>query len=534
MAILKAMKDHIIKNIRETLVRLQGEDQLPSFDIPENIMVEPPKSPEFGEYASNISLVLAKEVKQNPLELATLLAGALSGESYSVEAVAPGYLNFTLSEKVLTETLQKILKEKGQFGAPEEPRGKKINNEFISANPTGPLHIGNGRGGYFGDSLTKLLRKMGNEVTSEYYINDGGEQVVKLGHSVLKDEEGVYGGEYIDSLHQQIGKNGGSVEEIGKQAVQIILEESIKKTVIENMGIIFDAWTSERAILDAGLPLRAIEILTKRGHTYEAEGALWLRTTDLGDDKDRVLRKANGSLTYFASDAGHILTYVEQGVEVILETFGADHHGYTKRFEAVARALGFTGEVHFTLMQMVKLEKEGLPVRMSKRAGNTVTMDDLIERVGSDVARMFFLLYSPDTHMTFDLGLAEEHSQKNPVFYVQYAHARMASILEKAKEHSLKPKLSEQFTHPKERELARELYLFPEFLDRAASDYAPHRLPQYALRLADLFHSFYGAVQVIDGDNKERSENRLTLVLATQIVLAETLRLIGVSAPEKM
>jgi arginyl-tRNA synthetase len=528
------MKEVIAHNIRAILMTLQKEGSLPIFEISKNIAVEPPKTPEFGEYTSPIALTLAGTAQKNPLEIATLLAGKLTGADYAVEAVAPGHLNFTLTDKVLTEVLQKIQKEQGGYGVPAVLQKKIINNEFISANPTGPLHVGNGRGGYFGDSLTRLLRKMGHEVKSEYYVNDGGEQITKLGHSVLKDEEAVYGGEYIEELHVQLGKSGESPEAVGEKAAQALLEESIKKTVGENMGIVMDAWTSERAILESGKVIQALDILSKNGHTYEAEGALWLRTTDFGDDKDRVLKKSDGSYTYFASDAGHILGYREDKVEIILETFGADHHGYTKRFEAVARALGFTGEIHFTLMQLVKLEKDGAPVRMSKRAGNTVTMDDLIERVGRDVTRFFFLMYSPDTHMTFDLGLAEERSQKNPVFYVQYAHARMASIMRKAEELGWAAKPQGQFTHPKERALARELYLFPEFLARAARDYAPHRLAQYAIGLADIFHSFYGAAKVLEEDNKEQSEHRLALVYATQIVLAEALRLVGVSAPEEM
>lgn len=528
MAILWAMKNQIQKDIEGAIQGLNLGD----FELPV-ISVEEPKSLNFGEYTSNIALVLAGLAKRNPVELANILAEALKNDAYTVSAAAPGYLNFRLNDSVLTERLSLILESQGEYGAPEKPGGKKINNEFISANPTGPLHMGNGRGGYFGDSLTRILRKGGHQVTSEYYVNDGGEQVVKLGHSVLQDDEAVYGGEYIQELHARIGKNG-TPESVGQEAANIILEESIKKTVTENMGITYDAWTSERALLESGIVEKALTLLEERGHTFEADGALWLRTSSFGDDKDRVLKKSDGSYTYFASDAGHILSYIENGVEVILETFGADHHGYTKRFEAVARALGYTGEIHFTLMQLVKLEKDGEPVRMSKRSGNVVGMDDLIAVVGKDVARFFFLLYSPDTHMTFDLGLAEERSQKNPVFYIQYAHARMASILEKAVEQDLASAPGGAFTHPKERDLARELYFFPEFLERTANDYAPHRLAQYALAVADLFHSFYGAAQVLDENNKEQSEHRLALVAATKIVLAETLRLMGVSAPQKM
>lgn len=530
-AILKAMKQVIAENITQAYGALSAKGKVPELSLPAEL-VTLPKSREFGEYTSNVALILARQASMPPLALAELLAGELKSDDYTVTTAAPGYLNFTLSHSALGSALEKILAEGTEYGSKKRAMPKKINNEFISANPTGPLHVGNARGGYFGDSVTRLLRKMGHQVTSEYYVNDGGEQITKLGHSVLQDSEAVYGGEYIEKLAEKF-KGTESVEAAGAAAATEILNNLIKPTVTR-MRVGFDVWTSEKELLGSGLVARALEILQNNGHTYELEGALWLRTTDFGDDKDRVLRKSDGNYTYFASDAGHILRYLEQGVETILETFGADHHGYTKRFEAVARALGFTGEIHFTLMQLVRLEKDGQPFRMSKREGNTVTIDDLIDRVGEDVARFFFLLYSPDTHMIFDLDLAEERSQKNPVFYVQYAHARMASILEKAAVNGLTSKSLQRFEDVKERELVRELYLFEDFLERATEEYAPHRLTQYALGLADLFHSFYGNLQVIDTENKEISEHRLATVLATKIVLAETLSLLGIQAPDRM
>lgn len=527
------MKDQIENILKEHIQSLQQRGTLPDFPVPP-ISLQEPKAPEFGEYTSNIALVLARSAGQPPLELASILAEHIKSEQYTVEAVAPGYLNFRLSDETLKGVIASVLDQGKGYGNKTQALALKVNNEFISANPTGPLHVGNGRGGYFGDSLSRLWRKMGHNVTNEYYINDGGEQIAKLGHSVLKDEEAIYGGTYIDELHDLLSPTTISVEAAGAEAAARILEDSIKKTVSEKMGISYDVWTSEKMLLESGQVERALQVLKESGHTFEQDGAYWLRTTEFGDDKDRVLRKQDGSYTYFASDAGHILGYIEQGVDVIIETFGADHHGYTKRFEAVARALGFKGQIRFILMQLVQLEKDGAPFRMSKRAGNVVTIDDLVELVGKDVARFFFLLYSPDTHMTFDLGLAEERSQKNPVFYIQYAHARMASILEKAREYDFSSNLTQSFSHEKERALARELALFPEFLERAAKEYAPHRLAQYAIRLADLFHSFYGAVKVLDEKEKNTSENRLSLVLATKTVLAETLNLLGIEAPEKM
>lgn len=530
------MKATIAAKITEILKSLQQSGELADFSLPE-VRVDYPKDGQFGEYTSNIALALAKLAGKGPMEIAELLRGKLDGREFEkVEVAKPGYLNFYLAQAALAKNLGEIL-EKGQaYGTSAMGQGMKVNNEFISANPTGPLHLGNGRGGFYADVVAKVLRKTGHEVTNEYYVNDAGEQVSKLGHSVLKDEEAVYGGEYIEELHKQLGEKGGSVEEIGQEAASLILTTIIQPTVEEKMHIHFDTWTSEREVIESGLVERAIGILKGKGVTYEAEGALWFRTTDFGDDKDRVLVKSDGTKTYFASDCGHILGYIENGVEMILETFGADHHGYTKRFEIVAKNLGFEGRIHFTLMQLVKLMKDGEEVRMSKRAGNVVAIDELIEIVGHDVARFFFLLYAPETHMTFDLGLAQERSQKNPVFYVQYAHARLASILEKAEKENLDGKKADLslLTHEKERELMRELFFFPEFLEELSRTFAVHALPQYAIRLADKLHSFYDACHVIVPEEKALSEARLALVEATKQVLHSTLDLMGVSAPEKM
>ena len=345
------------------------------------------------------------------------------------------------------------------------------------------------------------------------------------------------------------------VREVGEWAGERVLEEYIKKTISEKMGISFDAFVSEKKdIVEAGYVDRAISILTEKNLTFEADGAVWLKTSAFGDDKDRVLTKANGERTYFASDCGYILHKKERGFERLIEVWGADHHGYVTRFYAAAEALGFKkDEVKIVLVQMVKLVKDGEEVRMSKRAGNVVLVDELIDLVGVDVARFFFLLYSPDTHMNFDLGLAEERSQKNPVYYVQYAHARMASIFRKAEEElGINPPESSalaeetsragldvgarkfKFSHPKEILLARHLAKFPEVVESAAETLAVHSLPQYAIRLADIFHSFYDECVVIDRDHMDATRARLALVRATKTVLGETLRLLGVSAPEKM
>lgn len=529
------MKNILEQKIRGAIGELQESSELSPFEMPE-IRVERPKDAQFGEYTTNIALVLAKPTKKSPLVLAELLKTKLNlNEFEKVEVVAPGYINFYFSQRTFISLLQEVLEKREHFGASDIGKGVKVNNEFISANPTGPLHVGNGRGGIFGDVLTRVFRKSGFDVTNEYYVNDAGEQLVKLGHSVLKDEEAVYAGEYIDQLAEE--NKHKTAREVGEWAAEMILEEYIKKTLADKMGVIFDVFTSEkREIIEKGYVDKALEILKSKGLTYESEGALWLKTTEFGDDKDRVLVKSDGVRTYFISDCGYILYKMDRGFTRFILTLGADHHGYKMRLQAAAQALGFTGMFDFVFVQMVKIMKDGEEVRMSKRAGNVVTIDELIELVGVDVTRFFFLMYAPETHMSFDLGLAEERSQKNPVFYVQYAHARLSSILRKAEEEHFSGEQADfsLLTHTKERELMRELSLFPELIETVAMDYSVHKLPQYAISLADKFHSFYNECKVIDEEHREMSMARLRLIMAVKIVLSETLHLMGIVAPEKM
>lgn len=544
------MKETIQKAIQQSLETLREEGVFSLAEMP-NIDVSFPKDETHGDYTSNVAMVLARAVKMSPLDVAQLLEEKLKKLSdvslFSIEKSPPGYLNFSYTDWALSETVHTIIAAGAHYGDSTFGNGMSVNLEFISANPTGPLHLGNGRGGFCGDALANILEKTGFSVAREYYVNDAGEQIEKLGHSVLKDAEAVYGGEYIERFHSELGEGKG-VRESGEWAAEKVLSEYIQKTLTEKMHISFDRFVSERKdIVEAGYADRAIELLKESGRAFEQDGALWFRTTEFGDDKDRVLVKANGERTYLASDCGYILHKKERGFDRIIEIWGADHHGYMARFCAAAQAFGFEKEnVQFILVQLVRLMKDGKEVRMSKRAGNVVTVDELIEIVGMDVARFFFLLYSPDTHMNFDLGLAEERSEKNPVYYVQYAHARMASILRKADEpltynsqqttHNKEQGAGSQyvFSHLKEQRLIRHLAKFPDMVARAAEDSAPHQLPQYAMRLADIFHSFYNECLVIDPENIKTTQARLALVRATKTVLAETLRLMGVSAPEKM
>ncbi len=547
------MKKEIEKIIKKSIKTLQKAGTLPVFEIPAcndvaasgrpEIEINYPKEGKFGDYATNLAMILAKKIGMSPMEIAEKIKKEILNQVQDdnlekIEIVAPGHINFYLSKKYLQNKISEINNVEKDFGQSEAGKGIKINNEFISANPTGPLHLGNGRGGFFGDALSNVLKKAGYDVISEFYVNDGGGQINKLGHSVLKDAEAVYSGEYIDELNQKYGKL--SVEEAGQKAVADVLESIIQKTVKEKMLINFDFWISEQKdIVSKGYPEKAIVIFQDKKLVYESEGALWFKSTEFGDDKDRVLIKSDGTKTYFAIDCGYILNKIERGFGKMVMNLGADHFGYLKRFEAAAKALGFSGEIKFIVCQLVRLMKDGKEARMSKRAGNVVSIDELISKVGHDVTRFFFLMYSPDTHMNFDLGLAEEHSQKNPVFYVQYAHARMCSILDKIQDTRYKRQETRDtdlslLTHEKELDLIRELNRFPELVEEIALDGSVHKLTHYAIRLADKFHSFYNDCKVLDEDNLGMTRARLEVIKAAKIVLGETLNLIGVGAPEKM
>ncbi len=540
------MKQEIQKIIEKAIKDLD-------YEIGE-VEVDYPKVETFGDYTTNTAMVLARTLKKNPIEIADNLKNQILKRSFrkeifeKIEIVKPGYINFYLSKEYLQDTVREINEKENKFGESKIGNGIKVNNEFISANPTGPLHLGNGRGGFFGDVIGKVLEKAGYENTNEYYVNDAGEQLLKLGHSVLKDEEAAYSGEYIDELNKKFAKIK-DIKEIGEKSAKIVLDEIIKKTVAEKMKINFDSWISEKKdLVDSGYVEKAIEKLSQKKLTFEKDGALWLETTKFGDDKDRVLIKKDGQKTYFASDCGYILNKIERKFEKIIEVWGADHHGYISRFRAAAQALGFKGEIRFVIVQLVRLVKNGKEARMSKRAGNVVYMDELIEDVGLDSVRFFFLMYDANTHMTFDLDLAKERSEKNPVYYVQYAHARICSILRKSSENPLLsgvPDILSQrerrnnvdlklLTHEKELSLIRELNKFPQIIEEISQSYEVHKLPYYAIKLADKFHCFYNDCKVLDDENLELTGARLNLINAVRIVLAEVLRLLGVNSPDWM
>jgi arginyl-tRNA synthetase len=519
--------------IREEIKKLisSAVKKLYSRDI--EVQVEHPNEKIRGDYSCSVAFSIAKEIGKNPFEVATMLKEEIEKQkhSFSKIEVINGFLNFFVSEKYLQKQIAKILKEKNKFGSLKIGKNKKVNVEFISANPTGPLTLGNGRGGFGGDVLSNVLEKAGYKPTREYYINDTGNQIKVLGHSVLGDSEAVYKGEYILQLQKKI--KGKTPESVGEKAAKEILNKMIKPS-IKKMGIGFDVWFSENSLYKNKEVDKAIEILKKRGATYESEGAVWFKSKDLGDDKDRVLIRKDGIRTYFASDIAYLKNKFQRKFNKLIFFVGADHHGYVARLKAGAHAMGYEKEkIDVIVLQLVKLFENGQEVRMSKRAGTYVTIDELIDEVGADVARFFFLMTGLNTHMNFNLNLAKEKSEKNPVFKVQYAYTRICSILKKA------PKSKKQsidlglLKDESELNLMREFLKFSEVVEDSSNDYQLQRLPQYALELAESFHRFYENCKVISED-KKLTETRLQLVSSAKVVFKNTLDLMGLSAPEKM
>ncbi len=514
------------EEIKKIILDATGENS-------EDFSVEISDDKSHGDYSTNVALILAKKLGKNPKEVAELIIEKIGKDSLfaKIEIAGPGFINFFISEKHLQEQIKIVLKEKNKFGDLKIGKRKKVNIEFISANPTGPLTLGNGRGGFGGDVLSKVLEKVGYKVSREYYINDTGAQIKKLGHSVLKDAEAVYKGKYIDELNKKI--KGSNPEKVGKKAGKMILEKMIKPSV-KKMGISFDKWFSETTLYKDKEVDKAIDELKEKGFTYESEGAVWFKSKDLGDDKDRVLIRADGIRTYFASDIAYLRNKFERGFEKLIIFLGADHYGYVARLKAACHALGYKKEdIDAIVLQLVRLFENGKEVRMAKRTGIYITIDELIDEVGLDVARFFFLQRALNTHFNFNMDLAKEKSEKNPVFKVQYAYARINSIFKKAKLKNQKAKSLEMLKEESELQLIKQVLKFPEIVEDAANDYQLQRIPQYALELADGFHKFYEKCKVIS-DDKKLTEARLSLIFAVEITLKNVLELMGVSAPEKM
>lgn len=530
------VKEKIRKLIKEAIKEAQKRKKLPEFEIPDFSIEFPEKK--FGDYSSNIALLIGKKIKINPLKIGEIIKKEIEKiakkDLFSKIEVVGGFINFFLSDKFLRKKIKEILKKEEKFGEIKIGKRKKVQVEFISANPTGPLTLGNGRGAFFGDCLSNVLKKAGFKVEKEYYINDVGEQIRKLGNSIVGISQD-YKGDYIKELRKIIKEK--DPYKAGEKAAKIILKDMIKP-VIKKIGIKFDRWFSEKSLYKSGEVDKVLKFLKKKGFLYEKEGALWFTSKRFGDDKDRVVVRKNGEKTYFASDIAYLENKFKRGFDFLIYIWGADHAGYIKRMKGVAKALGYDPEkVKIIIMQLVKLFKGGKEIRMSKRKGIYVTLEELINEVGLDIARFFFLTIGPEKHLNFDLSLAKEKSEKNPVYYIQYAYARICSLLRKGKikNNSLKVKENEikLLIHPREINLVRELIKFPEIIRDTAKDLKVQRIPQYAKNIATLFHQFYQDCQVLTEDISLRKA-RLILVLCTKIILKNILDLMGISSPERM
>ncbi len=526
------MREIIVEKLRSVFGRVFPDFSLSDGEIEINY---PPE--EFGDYSTNLALKMAKKVGKNPREIAELLKNELEKDNAveqifsKIETAGAGFLNLSLSGEARGCEIEKINSAGGDYGNAQTGKGKKIHLDFVSANPTGPIHLGNGRGGPLGDGLANVLIKNGYSVWREYYVNDFGNQVKVLGHSILKDEEAQYRGEYIDALAKKNTKTDPF--EVAKEAAGIIVKELIAPAM-ENLGIKFDGYFCESELHKSGEVEKMFALLAEKNLSFEEDGAVWFRATKFGDEKDRVIKKSTGEVTYFGGDiAYHLNKLGTRKFDLALDIWGADHHGDVVRVKGAMEALGFGGRVEILLTQNLTVIKNGEEFKMSKRKGQYICLEDLIDEVGRDAVRFIFLSYSANSPMIFDIDLAREKSNKNPVFYVQYAYARMAGILRKTeKEADAKADFS-LLVGEKEIKLIRHLTRFPDLIAEIAGNYEAHRLTHYAIRLADKFHSFYHASRIL-GEEENLAAARRELVMATKVVLGETLRLIGVGAPEKM
>jgi len=556
----KVVKHEIIKLIQEAIKAAQRRGELASFALPE-IPLEHPKQAQHGDYATPICLQLANLARMAPIKIANIVVKYLPQTEYlgKIEVAHPGYINFTLDEAWLAQQVEMILAAGEDYGDIDIGHGKRVQVEYVSANPTGPLTIGSGRNATIGDTLANVLSAAGYEVQREYYVNDRGSQIElfnqtlyaryaqALGHDEPIPEQG-YRGTYMVELGQEIAQEMGdrflqmpraeAVAAVGKIGLEKVLQ-GIEED-LSTIGIRYDNWYSEQSLYDDGYFDKIMAILREGGHIVEREGAIWFKATELGGDKDEVLVRSDGEPGYFASDiAYHYNKFVVRGFDWVIDVWGADHQGHVPRMKAMMRALGLDPDrLTLLIYQLVTLKRGGEVVRLSKRTGDIITLREVIEDVGPDAVRFFLLARAADSQMDFDLDLAVEQSAENPVYYVQYGHARIASILRYARERI--PDFADGnvslLRHPAELTLIRHMLLLPEVVEQAVENLAPHHLTYYAQELASAFHSFYKECRVVSSDpaDAELNKARLKLVSAAKIVLAKTLRLMGVSAPERM
>lgn len=542
MSLKHALKDAVSKAFGQEL----QED---------NIVIEIPKDKSHGDYSTNVAMQLTRILKNNPRKIAEGIMEALDKDAADIESceiAGPGFINFKIKNTSLAKIIETVLAQGDDFGHNDTGHNIKVNVEYVSANPTGDLHLGHARGAAWGDSITRLMKASGYDVCREYYVNDAGNQIINLGKSLQARYREHMGLDFVlpeDGYHgEDVKKIAIELAETYKDAYVEENEENLKffkekgiefelnkiKRDLDYFRVHFDVWSSEQKIRDDGKVEAALKVLDEKGMTYEKDGALWFATTKFNDDKDRVLRKTDGSYTYLVPDIAYHKDKLDRGFDMLVDLLGADHHGYIPRLKASIEALGNDPEkLQVDIIQMVRLVENGEEVKMSKRLGNAVTIRELCDEVGVDAVRYFFVQRAVDTHFDFDLGLARKQSNDNPVYYAQYAHARMCSILRQAPD----MKDAENYdllTHEKEIALMKYINEFTNVVADAAKTRSPHKVCNYIQKLASYFHSFYNACKVIDMEHEELSAQRLALLKATKITLKNALELIGVEAIEKM
>lgn len=549
-----AIETKLINTIKDALTKA-----FPDLDVNSvNVMIEIPTVQKFGDYSSNIAMQLTRILRQNPRNLANLIIENLdyaAGDIDRVEIAGAGFINFFLKKGSLGSIIQNILSSDENYGKGTYGNGKSYDVEFVSANPTGDLHLGHARQAALGDSICRLLEAVGFDVEREYYINDAGNQIHNLALSLKArynqifnpdykmPEDGYFGPDVINiakGLAQEV--NDKYVNKDDEETYTFFRTYGVKKELeklqkdLLDFRVNFTMWSSETEIRKQGFVEKAVETLKEKGYLYENEGAVWFRTTDFGDDKDRVIVKTDGSYTYLTPDIAYHIQKLSRGYDFLVDLLGADHHGYIARMKAAIQALGHEpNKLEIELVQMVRLIKDGQEMKMSKRTGNAVTIRELCEEVGTDAVRYYFVARSASSHLDFDLDLASSTSSENPVYYAQYAHARTCQILELAKKNELVNDPScAHLEHQKEIDLMKFLATFPDVVLDAALTFTPSKITNYTQKLAQLFHAFYNECKVIDLANVQLSQERLALVNATRITMRNALNLVGVNAPNKM
>ena len=555
MNIIEQVKQTLVEEIKKSIQQAQLADMN---EMPE-IKIEIPKDNKNGDYSTNIAMVLTKIAKRNPREIATAIVDNLDTTAAQVEKVdiaGPGFINFYLDSAYLTAIITEAINKGNQFGHKAEKNGENILLEYVSANPTGDLHIGHARNAAVGDTLANILEAAGYNVTREYYINDAGNQITNLARSIearyfeaLGDNsfempEGGYHGKDIINIGKDLAEKQPEIKDLDEEEriktfrqLGVDYEMQKLRKDLDDFNTHYDSWFSETTLYESGEIKQVLNKMTELGYTYEEDGATWLRTTDFSDDKDRVLIKKDGNYTYFLPDIAYHFDKIERGNDILINLFGADHHGYIQRLKASMETFGVDSErLEIQIMQMVRLMQDGQEVKMSKRTGNAITLREIMDEVGVDAARYFLTMRSPDTHFDFDMELAKQESQDNPVYYAQYAHARICSILKQAKEKGVEPSTDADYsfiTNDKAIELMKKIAEFESTIENAAAHRAPHRMTNYIQDLAAHFHKFYNDEKVLT-DDLEKTKALIALIDAVRITLHNALNLVGVTAPESM